>query len=320
MTAAETSPIEVAWDDLSAYADGNTGVPYVHSFDSGKAGPHVMVNALTHGNEFCGRVAVRLLLDEGVRPTTGRLTLSFANVAAHDSFDPDRPADSRFVDRDFNRIWADDLIDEDTQSVEAARAREMRPVVRTVDQLLDLHSTHNCDRAFFVIPNLTQPRDLAVAVGTPPTRVLLKDGGMHGPTLMEYRRFLDPGTAATAIVAECGRHWMHSCADMAVTTAVEFLRRAGVIDEDTASRLRRPVPADPNVDYEITQDLFAQTDAFRYVRSFSGFDALADGEIIAWDGDRPVRPPHPDSVVLLARPEPKRGGEAISFGRIVRRD
>ena len=75
MTAAETSPIEVAWEDLSAYAAGNTGVPYVHSFDSGRAGPHVMVNALTHGNEFCGRVAVRRLLDDGIRPTNGRLTL-----------------------------------------------------------------------------------------------------------------------------------------------------------------------------------------------------------------------------------------------------
>ena len=319
MTAAETSPIEVAWEDLSAYAAGNTGVPYVHSFDSGRAGPHVMVNALTHGNEFCGRVAVRRLLDDGIRPTNGRLTLSFANVAAHDSFDPDQPADSRFVDRDFNRIWSDEAIDEDTQSVEAARAREMRPVVRTVDLLLDLHSTHHCDRAFFVIPKLPRPRDLAAAIGTPPTRVLLKDGGMHGPTLMEYRRFVDPGTTATAVVAECGRHWTWACADMAVTTAAEFLRHADVIDEDAAMRLRRPIPADRDVDYEVTLDLFAETDAFRYVRSFSGFDALADGEIIAWDGDRAIRPPHPDCVVLLARPEPKRGGEAISFGRIVPR-
>ena len=42
-----------------------------------------MVNALTHGNEFCGMVAVCDRLDRGVRPRIGTLTLSFANVAAY---------------------------------------------------------------------------------------------------------------------------------------------------------------------------------------------------------------------------------------------
>lgn len=37
--------------------EGNTGVDYVHRFDSGVPGPHVLFNALTHGNEFCGMVA-----------------------------------------------------------------------------------------------------------------------------------------------------------------------------------------------------------------------------------------------------------------------
>ena len=49
--------IEVMPRDLSAYRQGNVGVDYVHRFESGVPGPHVLVNALTHDDEFCGMVA-----------------------------------------------------------------------------------------------------------------------------------------------------------------------------------------------------------------------------------------------------------------------
>ena len=70
---------------LSAYRQGNTGIDYVHRFESGKPGPHVLVNALTHGNEICGMVAATHLLDTGVRPKIGTLTVSFANMEAYNA-------------------------------------------------------------------------------------------------------------------------------------------------------------------------------------------------------------------------------------------
>ena len=75
MNAAEPV-LEVLPRDLSAYRAGNTGIDYVHRFDSGRPGPDVMINALTHGNELCGMVAVCYLLDSDVRPKIGTLTLS----------------------------------------------------------------------------------------------------------------------------------------------------------------------------------------------------------------------------------------------------
>lgn len=79
----ETQPaLEMVPRDLSAYRQGNTGVDYVHRFDSGKPGQHVLVNALTHGNEICGMVAVTHLLDSGLRPRRGTLNVSFANDAS----------------------------------------------------------------------------------------------------------------------------------------------------------------------------------------------------------------------------------------------
>jgi predicted deacylase len=77
--------IEVLPRDLSPYREGNTGISYVHRFESGRPGPQVLVNALTHGNEFCGMVAACHLLDSGVRPKAGTLTVSVANVAAYES-------------------------------------------------------------------------------------------------------------------------------------------------------------------------------------------------------------------------------------------
>jgi hypothetical protein len=82
----------------TAFALGNSGIPYVHSFDSGQPGPHVMVNCLTHGNELCGLKAITVLLDHGIKPRAGRLTLSFANVAAYARYDVDNPQASRFGD------------------------------------------------------------------------------------------------------------------------------------------------------------------------------------------------------------------------------
>ena len=103
--SAPLLPFQVLPRDLSAYRAGNTGIDYVHRFASGQPGPHVMINGLTHGNEFCGMTAVCHLVDSGVRPKIGTLTLSFANVAAYESFDPVQPFESRqnmlcFSDRD----------------------------------------------------------------------------------------------------------------------------------------------------------------------------------------------------------------------------
>jgi hypothetical protein len=106
---SSTSRLDVLPRDLSAYKRaykrGNIGVDYVHRFESGRPGPHVLINALTHGNEFCGMTVVTDLLDREVRPNCGTLTLSFSNVDAYGSFDPLKPFDSRQIVHNFNRIW-----------------------------------------------------------------------------------------------------------------------------------------------------------------------------------------------------------------------
>ena len=90
--------VELTPPDIEPYRAGNTGIDYVTSFDSGQPGQHVLVTALTHGNEICGAIALDRLLRAELRPRRGRLTLAFDNVAAYRSFD-------RLRDRNRFRAW-----------------------------------------------------------------------------------------------------------------------------------------------------------------------------------------------------------------------
>ena len=117
-------PIELSPPDIAPCKAGNTGVDYVHVLDSGKPGPNVMVQALTHGNEFCGAIAMKVLFDEGVKPKQGKLTLAFANVAAYARFDFDDPDRSRYIDEDYNRVWGDDALFGSRDSAELRRDRK----------------------------------------------------------------------------------------------------------------------------------------------------------------------------------------------------
>ena len=55
-------PIELQPPDLARWRTGNVGVDHVQRIDSGRAGPTVMLQALTHGNELCGAIALDWLL------------------------------------------------------------------------------------------------------------------------------------------------------------------------------------------------------------------------------------------------------------------
>ncbi len=102
--------VELQPPDIAPWRDGGTGVDWVHVHQSERPGPTVLVQALTHGNEICGAIALDALMREGLQPARGRLILSFANVAAFHRFDPAYPHASRCVDEDLNRVWGDDRL------------------------------------------------------------------------------------------------------------------------------------------------------------------------------------------------------------------
>ncbi|MBE0549407.1 MAG: succinylglutamate desuccinylase/aspartoacylase family protein, partial [Rubrivivax sp.] len=181
-------PVELTPPDITRWRAGNTGVDHVHRYEAPLPGPNVMVQALTHGNEICGAIALDWLLEQGFRPRRGRLTLSFANVEAYTRFDAADPYPSRCVDEDLNRVWADDQLFGDRESVELRRARQLRPFVDEADLLLDIHSMSEPCRPLMVCGTVDKNAALARELGVP-ADLLIDTGHAAGLRMIERGGF-----------------------------------------------------------------------------------------------------------------------------------
>ena len=307
--AASPPIIEVLPRDLSAYKAGNVGIDYVHRFESKVPGPHVLVNALTHGNEFCGMVAACHLLDTGVRPLRGTLTVSFANVAAYETFDPERPFDSRLITHNFNRIWSDAWLDGDQDSVELRRARLMRPIVAAADHILDLHSTSQDVEPFWVYPSHARNAEVALALPRPAVHLVMPNGLGSGTPVIEYGKHGQAHSQAGAgLVAECGQHFKRRSAELAQAITLDFLAHFGMID--------RPIEkAAPPRRFELLQTCLVQTAEFQFSRPLMGFETFAQGEVIATDGPHRIVAPCDQCTVFMPIRLPIVGREAVYLTR-----
>ena len=217
-TPAPYPPIEIAFPDLAPYAAGNDRTPYVWTFAGEQPGPHILVQALTHGNEVCGAIALDWLLREEIRPTRGTLTLVFANVGAYLRFDRADPFESRCVDEDFNRLWTREVLDGPRRSAELARARELRPIVDRTDHLLDLHSMSEPCPPLAMAGRQRKGVELAKAIGVP-QHIVIDGGHVAGQRLRDYAFFDDPADARSALLVECGQHWEAAAPRVATTRA-----------------------------------------------------------------------------------------------------
>lgn len=313
--AQDTYPVKLTAPDIEPYRAGNTGIDYVTTWDSGRPGPHAMVNAVTHGNELCGAIAVDLLLREGILPRRGRLTLGFANVAAYHAFDPRTPTASRFIDEDFNRVWDEATLDGPRQSTELARARQMRPLIDTVDYLLDIHSMQHATEPLMMAGLLDKSVDLARRVGVPTT--IVRDAGhASGRRVRDYGGFGDASSPKAALLAECGQHWEQRAADLAIETAFRFLAALGMIEAATAARYGAAGPSPQQRVIRVTDAVTIASDRFEFVRDFKGMEVLPQaGTLLGRDGDHEVRTPYDDCVLIMPSPRLSRGQTAVRLGR-----
>jgi predicted deacylase len=319
MNAPEHYPIEVEFPDLEPYAAGNTGIPWVYSFDSGVPGRHTMINALTHGNEVCGAIAVKGLLDAGLRPRRGKLTLAFANIEAYRRFDPARPDASRFVDQDFNRVWSPAVLDDaGRDSSELRRARAMRPVVDSVDWLLDLHSMHERSAPLNVCGPLDKGIALARALGVP-AHVVSDAGHPEGRRMRDYGEFADPASPKNALLVECGQHWEAGAAGVARDCCARFLILAGNVDPtDLPDGWLAPDGPSPQV-VRVTHPVVANSTDFRFAGPYTGLERFPEaGSVIGWNQGEPVTTPYPDCVLVMPSLRQVRAGvTVVRFGQLI---
>ena len=313
----DTYPVELAAPDITPWREGNTGIPYMTTLDSGKAGPHAMVLALTHGNELCGAIAVKYLFETGFRPARGRVTLGFANVAAFERFDPKEPNTSRYVDEDFNRVWDKVTLDGPRHSTELDRARQIRPLIDTVDWLLDIHSMQHPTEALMLAGPLDKGTALARRTGVP--RYVVRDAGhAAGRRLRDYGAFGDPASPKASLLVECGQHWEKASEPVAKETALRFLDSLDMLEADYKAREFTYAPPAAQRVIEVTEAVTIMTDQFDFLRDYRGQEVIPEaGTLLGHDGGREIRTPYPDCVLIMPSRRLVRGQTAVRLGRFI---
>ena len=314
--------IEISPPDISGYKTGNAGVDYVHVFDSGKPGPAVMVQALTHGNEYCGAMALDFLFRGKPAPEKGRLILAFANVAAFARFDFNDPDRSRYIDEDYNRVWGDDQILGSRDSAELRRARQLRPFVDSADYLLDLHSMHEPCRPIMVCGVMGKGGEKSIAftkkLGVPGD-LLVDTGHPAGLRMIERGGFGDPKSPKTGVLIECGQHWEKSSAEVAVDTLVRFLGITGIVSSEWMRTRTRMKPAQTQKVVSVTEPVVAKTMQFRFERDYQGLECIPKaGTPVARDGDKVWKTPYDDTVLVMPSiAHLKPGTTMVRLGRYI---
>lgn len=284
--------------DIHIHRAGNTGIDYVHTFDSGQPGPHVCINALTHGNEICGAWAVDALLRAAIRPVCGRLSLSFSNVDAFAKFLDGDLENSRWVDEDFNRLWDHETLDGPRQSVELRRAREMRDFFASVDYLLDLHSMHTPGPAMGLCGWTAGGLDFARRLGLP-GYLVVDAGHSAGRRLRDFADFADESSPRQGYLVECGPHFDPDSIEMAHAVSRRFLDLTSVCPGLS------PLPASaaaPKV-VRVTDAVTIRSPQFRFVLPIDSMQVIPkSGTLIAMDGETEVRTPCDDCVIIMPAP------------------
>jgi predicted deacylase len=309
-------PIEVQPPDIGPYRVGNTGVDYVHVLDSGRTGPTAMIQALTHGNEVCGAIALDAFLRSRIRPASGRLILAFANVEAFARFDFDDPDASRCVDEDYNRVWADDVLFGPRDSVELRRARALQPFVDQADFLLDIHSMHDPCRPIGVCGMIDKHLELARRIGLP-ADLLIDTGHPVGLCMRDRGTFNDPSSPRQALLVECGQHWERSSANVALETVLRFLAAVGVVPiEQIGPHLRLTLPAEQRV-IRVTEPVVVESADFRFLVPVIGLGVVKEaGTPIARDGHRTWTAPYDNTVLVMpSMKHLKPGNTQVRLGR-----
>jgi predicted deacylase len=294
--------------DLRPWLAGGGVIPGFITRRAKEPGPHVLLLSLMHGNEIAGAIVLDRMLREGFLPARGQVTLGFANLEAFATFDPAQPTQSRFVEEDLNRVWDPAVLCGSASSVEKQRARQMLPAVLAADAVLDLHSMLWPSEPLVLAGLTARGRALARRMGGPGL-IVADSGHAAGRRLIDHPRFSGPGDA-TALLVEAGQHWRDETVAMMERCVAGLLAALGM-----GPPVAEPPP--PRC-AEVTEAVVAETAAFSFVRPWRGGEVVAKGRtVLALDGEREVRTPYDDCLLVMPSLRPAPGHTAVRLARFV---
>jgi predicted deacylase len=276
----------------------------------------VLISALIHGNELCGAWAVKELLESGLRPQVGQLTLMLANLSAFNRFDPQHHDASRFVDEDMNRQWTAERMAQ-LHTAERRRVAELAPWVAKSDWLLDLHSMHEPGPPLLLTGLQARHRELALQLGAP-AHIVVDAGHRDGVRMRDFGRFGLPDAQAgdtRSLLIECGFHGDPQSLLVARDMCLRFLRASGVIESANLDRAlagwAQPGFAEPWV-LEVTDAVVARSERFAFTRSWDGLSCIESaGTVIGHNDGELVCTPYDQCVLVMPSVRQARAGVTV---------
>ena len=311
---ANEFPVELTAPDISSYKKTNTGVDYILSLDSGMSGPHVFISSIVHGNEPCGAIALDWFLKNNFRPKSGKLTLGFMNVEAYFAFDPKNPNRTRWVDEDFNRLWADGVLEDTTRkkTSEFFRANEVKSIVSQADYLLDIHSMQKPCVPLMMAGTLEKGINFAKSVGMS-MPIISDTGHKEGMRMRDYLDFSRKESNKNALLVECGQHWEKLSERIAIETLIRFLRSTSTMDkkfgEEFLNKLK-PKKFQKEV-YRVGEIITIKTDKFKFSSDWQGFEVLKKGTVIGKDDQEFVYAPYDETILIMPTKRLFKGKTAV---------
>lgn len=240
--------------------------------------PHVAVLGAIHGNEPCGIRAIERLRAElaagQLEVRGGTLYLIHGNPPATEQrarytgggTDLNRLFDYRFVTELPREHWV----------YEHHRALALRPVLESVDVLLDLHSTTAPSPAFAIASPVQASRALADAL-----LLGYVTEGWEGPGLLGDRVVLAPLSrrGLPGVSVECGQHEDPEAASIAYQCIRRALGYLGIVAGGATQKSGKATRL------QLRAAIKRPSPGFKFDRPLASMQKLAAGDIIGSDQD-----------------------------------
>ena len=294
-------PVELIAPDISCYKNTGSGVEYIVTIDSGFSGPNVFISAVVHGNEPCGAIANDWFLKNNFKPSRGKLSLGFMNVEAYNAFDPDNPNKTRWVEEDFNRLWAPGVLEDQSRkkTSEFYRANEVKDLITESDYLLDIHSMQKPCVPLMMAGMCDKGVDFAKKVGME-MFVITDTGHKEGMRMRDYKFFSDNKSKKNALLVECGQHWEKSSEKIAIETLIKFLRCTQIMKNDFGlEHLPNQEKTGQTHVFKVGEIVTIKTNNFIFEKDWQGFEKIKKGSIIGKDDDKIIYAPYENTILIM---------------------
>ena len=215
----------------------------IGTYTGDEKGPLLICIGSMHGNEPAGRMAVELVLKMlEVEPITnpsfkfcGRFVGLTGNVEAS-------KRELRFVNRDLNRMWRQELIDEIREKPAHLRHSEEKELLELIAEIrkqvreydpekvvfLDLHTTAAYGGIFTLVTEDPESQRIGMQLLAPVIKNMMT--GIKG-TAVQYLKTDKIGVPTTSVVFESGQHNERLSVNRAIAAIINTMRTVGCVEE-----------------------------------------------------------------------------------------